>query len=62
MIKYRVTVKATRLPHRGRHFTYIIGALTRAEAIDLAKQYARSLDRVTSAVLHKCEEVESETA
>jgi hypothetical protein len=56
-MKFRVTVKATRQPHKGRHFTYLIDALTKVEAIDLAKQYAASLDRVTSAVLYKCEEI-----
>lgn len=61
-MKYRVTVKATRLPHKGRRFTYVIDAPTRVEAIDLAKQYASSLDRVTSSVLYKIEEVEHEAA
>ena len=61
-MKYRVTVKATRLPHKGRHFTYLIDALTKAEAIDLAKQYAASLDRVTSSSFVKCEEVSHEAA
>lgn len=61
-MKYRVTVKATRLPHKGRHFTYVIDALTRVEAIDLAKQYASSLDRVTASTLYKIEEVSHEAA
>ena len=57
MNQYRVTLKATRKPHRGRHFTYVIDASTKVEAIDLAKQYARSLDRVETSALYKCEDM-----
>lgn len=57
MNKYRVTIRATRHPHKGRLFTYVLETSTRDEAIGLARQYAEHLDRVTASVLHKIEEV-----
>ena len=57
MTKYRVTVRATKAPHKGRDFTYVLETKTRDEAIALAKQYAQDFDRITSTVLHKIEEV-----